>query len=144
MPVRVLDRYGRGRADDIARGIRFAVDHDADVINMSFNFGCASGCRGSTKRCASAYREGVVTVASVGNLGSETCVSPPATGPHVIGVGGTTQGGCMGDYSLAGKGVDIVAPGGGTPHHHDVRHRPAGSGRGASPAGGLDSTRRYR
>ena len=40
MPVRVLDRYGSGQADDIARGIRFAVDHGADVINMSFNFGC--------------------------------------------------------------------------------------------------------
>jgi serine protease len=58
---------------------------------------------------------GVVTVASIGNLGAETCVAPPATGPGVIGVGGTTQGGCLGAYSLTGKGVDVVAPGGGTP-----------------------------
>jgi serine protease len=62
-----------------------------------------------------AYRHGVVTVASIGNLGSESCVSPPATGPHVIGVGGTTQGGCLGDYSLTGRGIDVVAPGGGPP-----------------------------
>ena len=54
-------------------------------------------------------------MASIGNLGSETCVSPPATGPHVIGVGGTTEGGCLGDYSLTGKGIDVVAPGGGDP-----------------------------
>ncbi len=40
MPVRVLDRLGRGRADDIAEGVQFAADHHADVINMSFNFGC--------------------------------------------------------------------------------------------------------
>ena len=40
MPVRVLDSHGSGQADDIAKGIRFAVDHGADVINMSFNFGC--------------------------------------------------------------------------------------------------------
>jgi serine protease len=33
----------------------------------------------------------------------------------VIGVGGTTQGGCLGDYSLPGKDVDLVAPGGGEP-----------------------------
>ena len=45
MPVRVLDRYGSGQADDIARGIRFAVDHGADVINMSFNFGSTRRCR---------------------------------------------------------------------------------------------------
>ena len=56
-----------------------------------------------------------MTVASVGNLGSETCVSPPATGPRVIGVGGTTEGGCLGDYSLAGEDIDLVAPGGGAP-----------------------------
>jgi len=62
-----------------------------------------------------AYRAGVVTVASVGNLGSEACIAPPATGPRVIGVGGTTEGGCLGDYSLAGKGIDLVAPGGGSP-----------------------------
>ena len=33
----------------------------------------------------------------------------------MIGVGGATEGGCIGAYSLAGKGVDLVAPGGGTP-----------------------------
>jgi len=54
-------------------------------------------------------------VASAGNLGSESCVSAPATIRGVIGVGGTTQGGCIGDYSVSGKSVDLVAPGGGEP-----------------------------
>jgi serine protease len=115
LPIRVLDRYGSGQADDIARGIRYAVDNDADVINMSFNFGCRKPVPGINEELRRAHRAGVVTVASIGNLGAEACVSPPATGPHVIGVGGTTQGGCLGSYSLAGKGVDLVAPGGGTP-----------------------------
>jgi serine protease len=33
----------------------------------------------------------------------------------VIGVGGTTEGGCLGSYSLSGEGIDVVAPGGGPP-----------------------------
>jgi serine protease len=115
MPVRVLDRHGRGQADDIARGIRFAASRGADVINMSFNFGCGKAVPDIDEALRLAYRKGAVTVASVGNLGSETCVSPPATGPHVIGVGGSTEGGCIGGYSLAGEGVDVVAPGGGVP-----------------------------
>jgi serine protease len=116
MPVRVLDRSGSGRADDIAKGIRYAVRHGADVINMSFNFGCGKSVPGIDRALRSAYRHGVVTVASIGNVGSETCVSPPATGPRVIGVGGTTEGGCLGAYSLLrGRGVDLVAPGGGPP-----------------------------
>jgi serine protease len=115
MPVRVLDRHGRGQASEIAKGIRFAVAAGADVVNMSFNFGCGKRVPQIDEALRDAYEAGVVTVASAGNLGSETCVSEPATGPRVIGVGGTTEGGCLGDYSLAGKGIDLVAPGGGTP-----------------------------
>jgi serine protease len=116
MPVRVLDRNGSGQAGDIAQGIHFAVAHGANVLNMSFNFGCGKDVPGIDEELRNAYRHGVVAVASIGNLGSESCVSPPATGPHVIGVGGTTEGGCLGGYSLLpGAGVDLLAPGGGPP-----------------------------
>jgi serine protease len=115
MPVRVLDKHGRGQASDIAKGIRFAVAKHAQVINMSFNFGCGKKVPEVDEALREAYARGVVTVASAGNIGSETCVSEPATGPRVIGVGGTTEGGCLGNYSLAGRGIDLVAPGGGTP-----------------------------
>jgi serine protease len=115
MPVRVLDKHGAGEADDIARGIRFAVAHGADVVNMSFNFGCGKRVPSIDEELRRAYRAGVVAVASIGNLGAETCVSPPATGPRVIGVGGTTEGACLGSYSLTGAGIDVVAPGGGVP-----------------------------
>jgi serine protease len=115
MPVRVLDSAGRGRADEIARGIRWAVGHGADVLNMSFNFSCRRQVPSVDEALRQAYERGVIAVASVGNVGSESCVSAPATSPHVIGVGGSAEGGCLGDYSLAGKAVDVLAPGGGTP-----------------------------
>ena len=115
MPVRVLDAQGRGDASAIAKGIRFAVTGGAQVINMSFNFGCGKSVPGVDEALREAYAKGVVVVASAGNLGAETCVSPPATGPRVIGVGGSTEGGCLGNYSLAGKDIDLLAPGGGTP-----------------------------
>jgi serine protease len=115
LPVRVLDKYGRGDAAQIARGIRYAVARGATVINMSFNFDCGKRVPIVDEALRLAYDRGVVTVASAGNLGSETCVSEPATGPRVIAVGGTTEGGCLGDYSLSGRAIDLVAPGGGEP-----------------------------
>jgi serine protease len=115
MPVRVLDANGSGDALQIAKGIRFATRHGAQVINMSFNFDCGKRVPLVDEALREAFEAGVVTVASAGNLGSETCVSAPATGPRVIGVGGTTEGGCLGDYSLAGRDIDLVAPGGGVP-----------------------------
>jgi serine protease len=115
MPVRVLDKQGRGNATTIAKGIRFAVAHRARVINMSFNFGCGKKVPVVDEALREAYARGVVAVASAGNIGSETCVSEPATGPRVIAVGGSTEGGCLGDYSLAGTAIDLLAPGGGSP-----------------------------
>jgi len=119
MPVRVLAKDGVGYASIIARGIRFAVAHHAQVINMSFNFGCGERVPAVDEALREAYSRGVVTVASGGNWsprsGSKRCVAGPATGPRVIGVGGTTEGGCLGKYSIAGAAIDLVAPGGGKP-----------------------------
>jgi serine protease len=115
MPIRVLDNDGDGDAFQIARGIRFAIAHRAHVINMSFNFDCETPVPVVDEALEKAYERGIVTVASAGNLGSESCVSEPATGPRVIAVGGTTEGACIGDYSLAGTAIDLVAPGGGIP-----------------------------
>jgi serine protease len=115
MPVRVLDEHGRGDAATIAKGIRFAIAHHAQVINMSFNFGCHKKVPIVDEALREAYAHGIVAVASAGNIGSESCVSEPATGPRVIAVGGTTEGGCLGDYSLAGTAIDVVGPGGGLP-----------------------------
>lgn len=115
MPVRVLDKEGLGDALQIAQGIRFAVAHGAQVINMSFNFPCGKEVPMVDEALREAYERAVVTVASAGNRGTEDCVSAPATGPRVIGVGGTTEGACLGKYSLPGDGIDLVAPGGGEP-----------------------------
>ena len=112
MPVRVLDRAGRGDSDDIARGIRFAAKHGADIINMSFNFGCRVPVPVVEEALNYAARLGVVLVASSGNLG---CVSSPGGEPHVITVGGTTSGGCRGIYSPVSEQIDLLAPGGGSP-----------------------------
>jgi len=120
IPVRVLNRANVGYANRIAAGIRFAIRSHAQVINMSFNFACGEKVPQVDEALREAYDRGIVTVASAGNLSTATssvksCVSEPATGPRVIGVGGSTEGGCMGSYSLAGRGVDVVAPGGGPP-----------------------------
>ncbi|HEU5106169.1 MAG TPA: S8 family serine peptidase [Solirubrobacterales bacterium] len=115
MPLRVIGSDGEGYALDIARAIRFAVAHEAQVINMSFNFKCGERVPMVNEALRDAYKQGVVTVASAGNLGDDECISAPATGPRVIGVSATTEGACLGNYALAGRGIDLLAPGGGKP-----------------------------
>jgi len=115
MPVRVLNGVGAGKADKIAKGIRFAARHGAQVINMSFNFGCGNPVPPVAQAMRFASNRGVVLVASTGNDEPRGCVTMPASDIHAIAVGGTTEDGCLGSYSKVSARVDLVAPGGGAP-----------------------------
>jgi serine protease len=113
MPIRVLNGLGHGKSDRIAKGIRFAAKHGAQVINMSFNFGCGNPVPPVAQAMRFASNRGAVLVASVGNGEPRGCVTMPASDVHAIAVGGTTEDGCLGAYSRVGPRVDLVAPGGG-------------------------------
>jgi serine protease len=106
IPVRVLDSEGFGTARNIARGIRFAANHKAQVINMSFEF--ALGINSCDKI------KGALVVAAAGNENGEP-VAFPAGAPHAVGVGRTTKDACLAADSRTGAGLDLVAPGGGFP-----------------------------
>jgi serine protease len=115
MPVRVLDRAGDGDAVTIARGLRYAVEHGARLINLSFNFDMTVTSAEIPQLLDAlefAHRKGSLIVAGAGNVGSAS-VSFPARGPHVLAVGATTEHGCLAAYSNYGTGLDLVAPGGG-------------------------------
>jgi serine protease len=118
IPVRVLDSEGFGTARDIARGIRWAAEHRAQVINMSFEFSLGVNSCGKIKGiCAAikfAFKRGALVVAAAGNENGEP-VAYPAGAPHVIGVGRTTKDACLASDSRTGAGLDLVAPGGGFP-----------------------------
>jgi serine protease len=115
MPLRVLDSEGNGDGADIARAIRYAVRHGADVINMSVEFDTSLRAGDIPEVIAAlhyARRKSVTMVAASGNEGLSK-VAYPARDDAVISVGATTFNGCLADYSNAGRGLDIVAPGGG-------------------------------
>jgi serine protease len=115
MPVRVLNSQGEGDASTIAEGVRFAVSHGAQVINLSLEFSSevtASDIPELIEALRYARRRGVVVVAAAGNEG-HTAIAYPARAPDVVAVGATTEHGCLANYSNDGSGLTLVAPGGG-------------------------------
>jgi serine protease len=115
MPVRVLDSRGEGDANVIARGVRFASRHGADVINLSLEFPgdvTAKEIRPLLRAIKDAHDRGAVIVGASGNEALKT-VSYPARAPWVIATGATTAHGCLSNFSNEGRGLDLVAPGGG-------------------------------
>lgn len=109
MPIRVLRPDLSGSARTIARGLRFAADHGADVANLSI----AGPARSRVLKEAVDYAssKGVTVVAAAGNDG-RPAVGWPAAYPKVIAVGAVDQAGTRAYYSNYGKALDLVAPGG--------------------------------
>jgi serine protease len=115
LPVRVLDSQGNGDSSTIAAGIRYAVAHGAQVINLSIEFSPGTTA-GQIPDVASAityaHNHGVVVVGAAGN-DENNRLDYPAALPDVISVGATTKDRCLAIYSDVGRGLDLVAPGGG-------------------------------
>jgi serine protease len=122
MPIRVLDFEGRGYPSTIARAIRYAVRRGADVINLSLELydgpplaptpRSVTASRAVRAALADARRDGVIVVSAAGNS-SDINVPAKKYDTLAINVGGSTEHGCLGDYSNHGPGMDLVAPGGG-------------------------------
>jgi serine protease len=116
MPVRVLDEAGEGDAATIAEAVRYAVRRGATLVNLSLEFGTDVGAReipSLLDALAFARKRGVLVVGASGNEG-DTMLAFPARSTNVLAVGATTEHGCLSDYSNLGRGLDLVAPGGGT------------------------------
>lgn len=109
MPVRVLNPDLSGSAKVIARGLRFAADHGADVASVSIAGPKPSRVLEDAVDYASA--KGMTIVAAAGNDGSPA-VSWPAAYPDVIAVGAVGRDGARAPYSNYGQALDLVAPSG--------------------------------
>lgn len=118
MPLRILDSSGLGDENTIARGIRYAVRHGAEVINLSLEFlpnevSSSNQIPEIVDAISFAHQHGVIVVGAAGN-DQGTRIAYPARARNVISVGATTKDRCLAGYSNGGAGLDLVAPGGGS------------------------------
>jgi subtilisin family serine protease len=113
--VRVLDDEGSGSLDWVAEGIDYAVNHGADVINLSLgtDMPLLGGGAGSPfdRAIDRALDAGAVVAAAAGNDGLPACDQPSAGG-RLLCVGAVDRSGGHSLYSNFGRGLGISAPGG--------------------------------
>ncbi|MDQ6600377.1 S8 family serine peptidase [Bacillus salipaludis] len=107
MPINV---FNGDEASDyaVALGIKYAVDHHADVINMSLGSPYYSSLLDYYTNYAKS--KGVILVAAAGNDGTFTKTYPAAF-KAVVGVGATNSFDHRAIYSNKGSFIDFTAPG---------------------------------
>jgi serine protease len=132
LPVRVLDESDEGDVISIARGIRYAVRHHAEMMNLSIDFPVSATAEDIPEVMDAieyARSKGVLVIASSGNDGTGE-VALPARSNSVLSVGATTVRGCRSTFSNSGAALDLMAPGGGTDHRGEmaVRCKPGAQG----------------
>ena len=111
MPVKILDASGSGDTEQIAKGIKYAVDHGAKVINMSLGGGYS---RVIESMLQYANSKNVTIIAASGNNGYEG-LDYPGSSKYVTAVGASNDLDIVADYSSYGKELKLVAPGSNIP-----------------------------
>ncbi|RBJ03834.1 type VII secretion-associated serine protease mycosin, partial [Micromonospora provocatoris] len=141
LPLRVLaenkENFDPDVPAEIGKAIRWAVDHDADVINLSLVTLDDPALKSAVQY---ALGKDVVVVASAGNRQENREDRPayPAAYDGVVAVAGIDeQGGHVGS-SVSGDYVDIAGPG-----LNIVGPAPQGSGYRAEPQGGTSFATAY-
>lgn len=107
--------FGEGSTssdEQIAEAVRYAVDHGADIINMSLTRNTLDWPESWDDAFLHAAANDVVVVAAAGNRGSgTTVVGAPATMPGVLTVAGVDANGRASfDASSQGITIGVAAP----------------------------------
>ena len=108
LSVKVMSSSGTGTYSDMIKGIEYAVNQGASVINMSIGGRTASSALQLAVK--NAVDKGVTIVAAAGNENASS-ISYPAAYPEVIGVGAIDIYGNKMSFSNTGTGLTIMAGG---------------------------------
>jgi len=107
MPVQVLNNDGMGTTANVAKGIMYAADNGAKVINLSIGGGDSTTLKNAVNY---AYSKGALLVAAAGNDGGSRKYYP-ASYPNVISVAATDYNDNRASFSNFNSEIDISAPG---------------------------------
>jgi len=115
LPVRVMNAKGAGTDSSIARGIRFAADKGAQVINLSLGATLTIDADTVSEQVTSAIsyaqEKGSLVIVAAGNdfLPLENAIV--GENPDVLVVAATDQNDIKADFSNSGPWIGITAPG---------------------------------
>lgn len=110
IPIKALDKNGNGTLENVAIGVRKAVELGADIICMSL--GSPNPIQQVRKAIQFAAEKGIPVFCAAGNAGNTKNVFYPAAYPETIAIGSIDENFDRSSFSNTGKNLDFMAPGG--------------------------------
>lgn len=108
IPIKVLDSNGEGDINDIVKGIKYAADNGADIINLSF--GANEKSKLIAEAISYAKSKGVFVVAAAGNDNEDSDNISPA-GDGAFTVAAMSYNYKKASFSDYGNCIKVSAPG---------------------------------
>lgn len=124
LPLKVSGKDGTGPLKNTREAIYYAIEHGADVINLSLS---ANDPKHSITTLddaiAAAQEKGIVVIAAAGNQSGDVADRYPANKDNVMVIGATRPSNRISSYSNTGATVDFALPGIGilSPARNSVR-----------------------
>ena len=110
LPLKAFTSNGTGYLSNIVAALYYAVQHQANVVNMSFDVSTPSAAL--SQAVSYANQSGVVLVAAAGNQNTSAPVYPAALSQNVMGIASTSDWDARSSFSNYGNtDVWIAAPG---------------------------------
>ena len=110
LPLKAFSANGSGYVSNIVAALYYAVQHNANVVNMSFDVSTPSPALSSA--ISYANQSGVILVAAAGNGDTSAAVYPAALNSSVMGIASTSDSDTRSTFSNYGDtDVWIAAPG---------------------------------
>jgi hypothetical protein len=110
LPIRVLGNDNRGTSLSIRSGIQHAIDHNADIINMSLG-GEAPPTTFQAIIATAVNTHGITVIAAAGNDNWDAERTSPGNTANVLTVAAVDMNNVRGWFSNFGSPVDIAASG---------------------------------
>lgn len=112
IPVKVMNQTSNSKMADTAEGIYYAIEHGADVINMSLSGDDKNHTYHSLdKAIAAAVAKNIVVVVAAGNEDTDAYLRYPANKSNVITVTSVNKNNTLGLLANYGSVVDFALPG---------------------------------
>ena len=109
LALKALNDNGAGRMDHIAKAIKYAVDHGADIITMSLGSGYK--CPKIEKSIEYAASKKCLIFCAAGNSGANVDIMYPAKFKKTFSIGAIDSRFERGSFTCSGESLDFLSPG---------------------------------